>query len=56
MMVLTCQASNTNLTVPAQQTIAIDMNRKYYYYYYYYYWLAVFVIKTYLIDFVIIDS
>ncbi|CAG2115320.1 unnamed protein product, partial [Medioppia subpectinata] len=28
MMVLTCQASNTNLTVPASQTIAIDLNLK----------------------------
>lgn len=28
MMVLTCQASNTNLTVPASQTIAIDLNRE----------------------------
>ncbi|XP_054168583.1 synaptogenesis protein syg-2-like [Oppia nitens] len=28
MMVLTCQASNTNLTVPATQTIAIDLNLK----------------------------
>ncbi|CAG2165676.1 unnamed protein product, partial [Oppiella nova] len=28
MTVLTCQASNTNLTVPASQTIAIDLNLK----------------------------
>ncbi len=52
MMVLTCQASNTNLTVPASQTIAIDLNRKYYYYCYS---LTAFVIKTYLMCFVIID-
>jgi len=28
MMVLTCQASNTNLTVPGSQTFALDLNRK----------------------------
>ena len=32
MMVLTCQATNTNLTDPASQTIAVDLNCKFIYF------------------------